>query len=152
MFELTYRSVAQKGLTEEDIRDILNTATEFNNSHDISGCLVLHGGYFLQVLEGEQKVVQELYEQITQDPRHYDVTLLWEGNKESRSFEGWSMAFKELEQEDTHFLETRFFEKNLMMLAELVDKPTATLRIFWTNVRQLISRNGNDISGAKKFG
>ena len=55
-----------------------------------------HDHEFLQVLEGDQQVVQDLFISIKKDLRHFNVILLAEGEKESRTFAKWSMAYLEL--------------------------------------------------------
>ena len=86
MFELIYSSVANPDLTHDDISDILVEAREFNLNNNISGCLLFHNNEFIQILEGDKKVVQELFEKIRQDKRHQHVTLLAEEETSERVF------------------------------------------------------------------
>ena len=54
----------------------------------------------MQVLEGEERVVEKLYSTIEKDPRHRGCAQLrWEVIKERR-FPGWSMGFKNLQNVD----------------------------------------------------
>ncbi len=81
MFELVYCSVAKSNLTSQDIQDILETSKKFNSDNQITGCLLYHDHEFLQVLEGDQQVVQDLFISIKKDLRHFNVILLAEGEK-----------------------------------------------------------------------
>ena len=46
-----------------------------------------------QVLEGSQTEVDDLFERIKRDVRHYNITLLTYGPVAARYFAQWSMAF-----------------------------------------------------------
>ena len=59
----------------------------------MSGLLVYTKGSFLQLIEGPDPVVIELYNRIRGDQRHADVSLLFKEKIEQRSFENWSMGF-----------------------------------------------------------
>ena len=64
----------------------------------VTGVLMISGGIFFQILEGPEKVVDELYEQICKDPCHKDVLLLnAENNVQRRLFPDWAMKTISLE-------------------------------------------------------
>lgn len=71
---------------------ILATAKQFNAQHGVTGVLCQGQGFFLQVLEGERSVVNQLYGRIALDPRHKDLELLLAEDIEERRFGKWSMA------------------------------------------------------------
>ncbi len=50
------------------------------------------GCHFLQVLEGEASVLDELLAKIERDPRHKDLKVLFRGKLEERVFGRWSMG------------------------------------------------------------
>jgi hypothetical protein len=80
--------------TENDLMDMLNTSRQFNQARYISGVLIYHNDRFLQVLEGEKSVVEELYyEHIAKDKRHIELNLLTQGIAEKRAFRDWEMGF-----------------------------------------------------------
>ena len=54
----------------------------------------------MQLLEGEKRSVETLYAKIGQDPRHNDLTTIWEGAEDEREFPSWSMAFRDLDGPD----------------------------------------------------
>ena len=96
LYELIYRSTAKSNLTEEDFKQILKTARGFNKSNNITGCLLYHEGQFLQLLEGEFRVLLDLYDRIKRDPRHRDFLLLHMKESQHRVYKEWTMAFKTL--------------------------------------------------------
>jgi hypothetical protein len=96
MFSLVYVSVAQEALSKEDLLDILAKSRESNPKAGITGMLLYKDGNFMQVLEGEEAAVRELYGRIARDPRHLGVLTLVEGEREERCFGEWSMGFQDL--------------------------------------------------------
>lgn len=140
MYELVYSSTASPTLTPEDINAILETARAFNASHGITGCLLYHQGQFLQILEGEQEIIEGLYQKIHRDRRHVNLMLLTEGDKEERVFNQWSMAFHELSNDDVQNLNRQVFIDNFITFSELADKPTFPMILFWNTARQLLQR------------
>ena len=54
----------------------------------------------MQLLEGEENVVRELYGTITLDPRHRGVMLLLDEPTDERLFADWTMSFKDLSDPD----------------------------------------------------
>lgn len=99
LFELIYRSKAKEGISEQDINDILNTARQFNQENNLTGCLLFHENQFLQTLEGEFDIINRLYAKIRIDARHHNVVTLHMKEIDYRIYSDWTMAFKSLEGE-----------------------------------------------------
>lgn len=99
LYELIYRSKAKSNIGEEALKDILETARAFNNSENITGCLLFHDNQFLQLLEGEFNILMELYERIKLDERHSDVVLLHMRETDYRIYTDWTMAFKNIDDQ-----------------------------------------------------
>ncbi len=100
MFHLAYVSSAVKRFTKPQLEDLLQRSRENNQRLDITGLLLYRDGNFMQVLEGAEPVVRELYLKVCQDPRHKDIFTLFEEPLREREFPNWSMAFHDLEVED----------------------------------------------------
>ncbi|HMP98188.1 MAG TPA: BLUF domain-containing protein [Cyclobacteriaceae bacterium] len=94
MHYLLYVSYAAKEFSEDELRLLLQQSQNNNKDLHITGMLVLLKGRFIQVLEGERKLIFDLYEKIRKDARHHKVALLLEGEIEKRNFENWSMGFE----------------------------------------------------------
>ncbi len=137
MYQIIYLSKANSNLTQEDIDNILQTAREFNATKQISGCLIYHNHYFLQMLEGNIDDISELYKNITKDPRHSDIKLLFESTKFDRSFGEWKMGFVDLNCQDD--IEQKMFVDNLLTFAEITPKFTKSMDIFWDEVKNLLT-------------
>lgn len=74
IFTLCYISKATEGLNETAIEDIFLTTMQRNTTKKIHGIL-LHGmGDFFQVLEGDKKQIESLFEnEIKLDTRHSEI-------------------------------------------------------------------------------
>ena len=79
---------------------ILKTALGFNKVNQITGVLCQGKGFFLQMLEGERSVVNELYGRILRDSRHKDVQMVSLHEISTRKFGAWSMALIDLSDND----------------------------------------------------
>jgi hypothetical protein len=138
MYELIYRSIAASNITNVDVKNILNTSRKFNSENNITGCLLFHNKEFIQILEGDEVKVKELYARIEQDKRHSNVSLVLEGIKESRMFSGWSMAYHELENTDIDDINKLLFENNIKTFAELTEDRSEAVKLFWYMAKQLM--------------
>lgn len=90
---LIYFSRAQPDLSLADIQQILTSARQRNHEKSICGMLCFESACFLQVLEGERAAVNQLYLDIADDPRHYDIQILNYQEIGQPVFQRWSMGF-----------------------------------------------------------
>jgi len=72
-------------------------------------------GSFMQLLEGEETVVQTLFETIRQDERHYAVIPIITGTAAHRNFDDWSMGFCDLGRPGDFQRYERYIRKNLTL-------------------------------------
>ena len=140
MYELVYTSKASPDTTPEDIENILNKARTFNEKYNITGCLLYYNKEFIQILEGDRKVVRGLYKRISKDARHIDSMLITEGHKEERAFKDWSMAFHELNADDVNDMARELFKTNFIAFSEMAQKPTFPVIMFWNTARELLRK------------
>ena len=94
VFRLVYRSAVRilHDRRREALADIFEVARWKNDGLGITGALLVWQDAFVQVIEGEESVVRNLYGAIHADPRHDHVVLLEAGPAPERVFGGWSMA------------------------------------------------------------
>ena len=78
-------------MKDAELATMMDAARIKNVASHISGLLMASGGYFLQVLEGPQPAVSALYEKITADSRHGNVTRLFGRPTTDRTFPEWGM-------------------------------------------------------------
>ncbi|MBZ0289658.1 MAG: BLUF domain-containing protein [Anaerolineae bacterium] len=138
LIHLIYASSATQKMSSDDLVAILKKAREKNHSLGVTGMLLFQGGNFLQVLEGDRAVVENLYETIRQDPRHYQVTRLISRGVQQREFEEWEMGFTNLDTMDLAALPGYSpYLNEAFTSARFKDKSYAYtfLRIFKENMR-----------------
>ena len=82
---------------KNEISKILSAAHKNNPAIGVTGALLYSGGYFCQVIEGPEEVLEELYETIQMDDRHGNVTVLHFEPIEARGFSEWAMALAGIE-------------------------------------------------------
>ncbi|MFZ6798850.1 BLUF domain-containing protein [Undibacterium sp. Di24W] len=85
---------------ESVLKSIHSHAVRNNTAHTITGMLLYTNKRFLQVLEGDSKVVHATFAQIKVDSRHEHVTLLLEQKIEAHYFQHWNMGFRHLLDEE----------------------------------------------------
>jgi len=88
----TSRSTEPAAALDETIRTILIESISNNRQVDVTGLLLMHAGWFVQVLEGPEASVRQTFERISGDPRHDEITLLGEAQVETRQFRDWNMC------------------------------------------------------------
>lgn len=89
---------------QREIDALLVKALRYNPKQQITGALMAHGGWFVQVLEGPEDNVHRLFRKICLDPRHEGADLVDEGPVEARTFSHWSMCALQLSALDARIL------------------------------------------------
>jgi hypothetical protein len=91
-------------MTEDDLIFLMNQSRDWNQGHALTGMLLyLEGkflsdveGRFIQVLEGSEGDVKEIFEKVKQDERHHSLIVLKQSSITARSFKTWTMGFKSI--------------------------------------------------------
>nr|WP_280636310.1 BLUF domain-containing protein [Endozoicomonas sp. G2_1] len=91
MKHLIYRSESE--MARISLADILLTSRVNNNKFGITGFLVAHSRGFIQLIEGEETAVNQLYQNISQDLRHANVAIITTGHSKQRYFPNWDMGY-----------------------------------------------------------
>ncbi len=93
MFFIVYVSSAVDLYSQAELVELLEKSREKNARLGLTGMLLYKDGNFMQILEGEESTVRELFATISDDKRHRGILILVEGNREEREFSEWSMGF-----------------------------------------------------------
>lgn len=119
IYRIVYVSSAVKPFDKAELLDLMRKACGKNQLLGLTGMLLYKDGSFIQLLEGEQSVVRELYRRIIGDPRHSAATLVMEEEVPERLFSDWSMGFRDLSDPDvqstpgySQFMNTRRFTED----------------------------------------
>lgn len=86
-----YASVACGKSGTKTVNEILQSATERNESLGVTGALYSDGDTFFQVIEGEESVLAKLMSSILRDPRHAEITILDQMDLDTRQFGGFAI-------------------------------------------------------------
>ena len=100
MIRLVYTSTALKDWRTKQLLELLKTCRKNNSANDITGMLLYSNRTFFQVLEGEEELVERLFEAIKKDKRHKDVTVIEKKAIIDREFPYWNMGFQKINKED----------------------------------------------------
>lgn len=93
MYQLVYSSKAATSMSQSSVDAILESARRNNQRSEITGFLMYDGATFLQLLEGEESAVTDLFARISLDKRHSKVEALIQDVSNTRVFSNWSMAY-----------------------------------------------------------
>ena len=96
MIRLIYVSSATRLMSEDSLIALLNQARNRNERQNVTGMLLYADGNFMQVLEGDERDVEEIYNEILNDERNKGHIIIEKENIEDRDFPDWSMGFKNL--------------------------------------------------------
>ena len=92
LLQLVYKSTATRDMTNADLRELLQQARSNNEERGITGLLLYVNGRFLQVLEGPESAVRDLFNTIEGDSRHTSVEMLLTTHTAERTFPDWKMG------------------------------------------------------------
>ena len=92
-YQITYSSEAATPMQADDLQELLGQARRSNAAQGITGALVYAEGIFLQILEGDEALLNDLMTKIRRDVRHEHVLVLREGEVPTAIFGNWKMAY-----------------------------------------------------------
>lgn len=85
---------------EATVQAILRVSIRNNIRSGLTGALLAYGGWYMQVLEGEETAVADMLARIRQDSRHTSLRILHAGPIDHRRFGLWSMCASALSPDD----------------------------------------------------
>ena len=97
IFRLTYLSTPVDLFTGDDLDDIEAKSLVANDARDVTGLLIVNGKRILQILEGRESAVRELYGKISKDPRHTITKLVSTLEDEERMLLTWNMVVRDVD-------------------------------------------------------
>jgi hypothetical protein len=100
LIRLLYLSRAAGAITGTVTGSILEFARVHNKLEGITGVLCQGQGLFMQILEGERRPVNQLYNKLIKDKRHQDIELVSLEEIKERKFPNWSMAHVVISEND----------------------------------------------------
>jgi len=94
----------------------------------------------MQILEGSEKAIFDLYEDIKKDDRHKSLKLIYSGETSERCFADWNMGFSKFESIDKSKLEgfSGFLEKGFT--DELINGHPSTAISLFQSFKELLPK------------
>ena len=96
IYYLLYYGVESFRFEQNDFEDLLKQSREKNRHLEVTGKLIYCEGTFIQLLEGTEQNVEDIYAAIKKDQRLVATKLITSGHAESRYFKDWSMDFERI--------------------------------------------------------
>lgn len=130
LFRILYVSEAAGPLTRDELKALHRQSSDKNRRLDLTGLLLHKDDRFVQVLEGREPVVRQIFATIQQDSRHRAINLLIDEPISHHEFVDWSMGFREFQ--DSDFLGLYGREKSLgraLNFDHFKSDPTAGLNL-----------------------
>lgn len=94
--QLVYVSQRKSTCTQAEIDKILASCKKNNPPLNITGVLLYSDSKFIQLVEGDAKVIMTLYDKIKLDPRHSNPMMISYGPIKEKSFPSWHMGTKKI--------------------------------------------------------
>jgi hypothetical protein len=93
MKRIIYLSSATKFMSDFELNNLLEMARVNNKTKSITGLLLYIDGDFIQIIEGDDFEVNNLYSNIQFDKRHKNIICVSDEKITKRQFPEWSMGF-----------------------------------------------------------
>lgn len=101
--QLVYVSTRKPNCTAEEIEKILDSCKKNNPPLNITGVLLYSETKFIQLVEGDAKVIMGLYDKIKKDSRHSNAMMISYNPISEKSFPSWHMAKRNITNTDLEF-------------------------------------------------
>jgi hypothetical protein len=101
--QLVYVSNRKSTCTQSEIDKILASCKKNNPALDITGVLLFSDTKFIQLVEGEAKIIMDLYDKIKKDPRHSNPMMISYNPISEKTFPSWHMASKNILKNEVDF-------------------------------------------------
>ena len=111
MYTLIYKSQFSPVISLVDVDNIHTVAQMRNYNHSITGCLYFTMPYVMQILQGQDAYVNQLYANIQKDSRHHSVVLLMAEDHPTQLFPEWSMKKVSIRSEKTYARFVNIFDR-----------------------------------------
>jgi hypothetical protein len=127
-------SACARPLSDAELRPVFDASRRNNPRLGVTGTLLYREGNFLQVLEGDERVVRGLRQRVDVDPRHRGGMTHLQGPSSSRMFPAWTSALRsEVEHAAEHRRALDAFMRDASSLP--AERARAVLRIILVFLR-----------------
>jgi len=92
-YSICYVSSLSTGISENEVKSLLEYSEESNKSKNFTGFLLFSEGNFFQVLEGPEDEIDALFNKIKNDTRHYDIMRIFKKHLPLADHDGYKSDF-----------------------------------------------------------
>lgn len=122
--QLVYVSNRKSTSNQQEIDDIVEACKRNNPALGITGVLLYNEDKFIQLVEGDAKTLNALYDKIKADDRHEKCRMISYMPIKEKAFPSWHMATKELASNQLNYktvitVEDRKFFDSVLLGKEL---------------------------------
>jgi hypothetical protein len=90
---MAWSSVPSPSFSAAHLNEIVAPSRRNNERNDLSGMLLFTGAHFLEILEGDESALDELWPCLERDKRHCDLVRIGDELCADRWFPEWMMAY-----------------------------------------------------------
>ena len=105
LYCLVYTSIANQKMSDDNLKELLKKSRLKNERKNVTGMLLYLDPFFIQILEGEEAIINELFNIIKQDAKHHKIKPIYKKPIEERSFPNWTMGFNKINAENVEAVE-----------------------------------------------
>lgn len=138
MFSLIYRSKAKGNLANHEIQLMMQKASQFNLQNNITGCIIYHDQNFIQLLEGNENSVRDLFRKISKDSRHEEIVLLNLEENNFPLFGKFSTIYNNFDDVSDQVRHKRMLFNQIFHGGEIVKSPGSSKLTLWAQVNSLL--------------
>lgn len=111
LIQLCYTSKREEsGDLLSELSQILTSAMRFNQAHNICGVLYYANNSFFQCLEGEEGIIDKVFDRIKYDQRHTEIQIVSRKEIFQINFSQWSMKYVQKNKTIDLFFKQRGFD------------------------------------------
>ncbi|WP_452226219.1 BLUF domain-containing protein [Lacinutrix cladophorae] len=134
---LVYSSQATTPFSKRDLLNLLHDSRGYNTIDNISGVLMHSKGFFIQVIEGEPEIIDDLLFRIRKDSRHTKIKIIYDNLVNNRLFKNWAMGCADFDDPSLSMLPgitTEF--SNPKVMEDLINKLPETANFLIENLTE----------------
>lgn len=90
---ICYLSKQAETLKDSELENLFKYILEMNPTLNITGAILHNNNFFLQVLEGNKKTIEDLFAKIRKDKRHKNILLILNQKIGNRIFNNYEANF-----------------------------------------------------------
>ena len=118
---------------DSDLIRIVRSSMKNNKDLEVTGMLVKNGNFFIQLLEGKERAVMKVYNEIAHDRRHSNIKSLMTFQNATRIFPEWYMGLVDSKVHDVSIRElVPYLHEDVLKIDGSKEKVISILKKFNT--------------------